>query len=114
MKKIILTALLLAAFSTSAFAGAVTINAKTTIGSLEFSPSNNVIVAVSSTQYGYLAGSNHLSGSRSFLTDYKESKVYWIDQTRTDFTTAYGNYAGPTETDGDCAPDLTGSTYKAM
>lgn len=100
MKKMILIALLLAAFATSALA--TTISTTTTIGSLSFSPSNSVTLSGKSAAIGYVFESKHGSGSRVFATDSAESKIYWKDG-----TTFTGSPAAPTVSGGHGTPDVT-------
>ena len=57
-----------------------TINSTTSIGSLGFTPSNKVIVSVSSATTGYVTESLHMSGSRMFGTDSSKSVIYWEDK----------------------------------
>jgi len=80
MKKILLLTVIALAISTSAYAVA-TISVTTSIGSLTFNPSNRVHVSVASGVPGYVAQSLHASGSRVFVTDQVESKIYWKDAT---------------------------------
>ena len=84
MKKIFAFVALSLLLATSSFA-VDTIDASTTIGTLDFSPSNNVSIKVASNDNTgtpsntYTAVSFHGSGSRMFATDESESKIYWLD-----------------------------------
>lgn len=118
MKKIILTALFLAACSASAFA-ATQIGGSTTLGSLTFAPSNKVYLnAYSNASFGYQVDALHTSGSRVFVTDSSASKLYWKDQaisisgtTVTGFVTT----AAPTAIGGHGTPDITTTSgYSAL
>ena len=107
MKKIILTALFLAAFSASALAAAL--SGTTTIGSMAFSTSNNVTLSGISTVTSYVVESKHASGSRVFATDGAASKIYWKDGLT--FTTTP---AAPTTETGHGTPDVSASPWVAL
>lgn len=102
MKKIILTALLLAACATSALAAAFT--GYTATGGLSWAASNNVSVDGKSASTGYVFESKHLSGSRIFITDSIASKIYWK---ASDPTALTGSYTAPTSSTAHGSPDPT-------
>ena len=105
MKKILFLVLISLVFSTSAFALS-TITGSTTIGNLDFSVSNNVQISIDSNADFYTAESLHTSGSRVFLTDSVESKIYWKDATTFDTVaaaaenSAAGTHGSPDPTSG--------------
>lgn len=109
MKKIILTALLLAAFASSALAAAFT--GWSAAGGLNWAASNSVTIDGKSISTGYVFESKHASGSRLFITDSIVSKISWKDSDPTALT---GSYTAPTSSTAHGSPDPTASGWTAL
>lgn len=117
MKKVILTALLLAASATSALAFSA-FTGSTTVGAMAFNTSNKVIMNGVSATTGYVFESLHLSGSRVFATDSAASVVYWRDAaiggtTAASATGWAASYAAPTSSGTHGTPALP-TGYQAL
>lgn len=115
MKKSIFRACLILAVcvaASSAYATNVTINGTTSIGSLGFTPSNKVIVAVKAAATGYTTESLHMSGSRVFGTDSVKSIIYWKDvtingTTPTDAAASFDTLTAPAASGTAGTPDFS-------
>jgi hypothetical protein len=97
--------LAICAAASGAYAANQTINSTTSIGSLGFTPSNKVIVKVTSATTGYVTESLHMSGSRMFGTDSSKSVIYWKDAAIDGSTPA----AAAGTFDGLTAPTVSGA-----